>query len=282
MKGHDTFRQAVDRLSEATVDAAAAAGRPLDEIDLFAYHQANGRILTAVGERLGPRPRRGSSTASAATATPRRRRSRWRSPRPATTGRLTPGSTVLLAAFGGGLTWAATVIEWGVRRGERRCADGCALVTGSARGIGAATRDRARRRRAGRWSSTTAPTPRAPRPWRRAIDGDGGARDRDRRRRHRPRAGRGAVRRAPRRSSGRCWCSSTTPACAPTGSPRSSTTEQWEQRARHQPLRRLPHDPAGAAADAARPLRPDRQRRLDRRPPRQRRARPTTRPRRRA
>jgi len=28
-------------------------------------------------------------------------------------GRLTPGTTVLLAAFGGGLTWAATVIEWG-------------------------------------------------------------------------------------------------------------------------------------------------------------------------
>ena len=29
-------------------------------------------------------------------------------------GRLTPGARVLLAAFGGGLTWAATVIEWGL------------------------------------------------------------------------------------------------------------------------------------------------------------------------
>ena len=47
---------------------------------------------------------------------------------------------------------AATVVEWG----RRECAEGCALVTGAARGIGAATRDGARRRRAGRCASTTA------------------------------------------------------------------------------------------------------------------------------
>jgi 3-oxoacyl-[acyl-carrier-protein] synthase-3 len=112
MRGHDTFRQAVDRLSEATVDAAAAAGRPLDEIDLFAFHQANGRILTAVGERLGlPESRvidcigRYGNT-SAATIPMALAEAR-------DAGRLTPGTTVLLAAFGGGLTWAATLIEWG-------------------------------------------------------------------------------------------------------------------------------------------------------------------------
>ena len=111
MRGHDTFRQAVDRLSEATVDAAAAAGRPLDEIDLFAFHQANGRILTAVGERLGlPESRvidcigRYGNT-SAATIPMALAEAR-------DAGRLTPGTTVLLAAFGGGLTWAATLIEW--------------------------------------------------------------------------------------------------------------------------------------------------------------------------
>ena len=54
MKGHDTFRQAVDRLSEATASAPPQlAGLALDEIDVFAFHQANGRILAAVGERLG-------------------------------------------------------------------------------------------------------------------------------------------------------------------------------------------------------------------------------------
>ena len=47
MKGHDTFRHAVDRLCEITVEAAAATGRTPDEIDVFAYHQANGRILSS-------------------------------------------------------------------------------------------------------------------------------------------------------------------------------------------------------------------------------------------
>src|SRR5580692_2385516 len=52
MRGHETFREAVARLSLATVQAARAAGTRLDDIDLFVYHQANGRILSAVGERL--------------------------------------------------------------------------------------------------------------------------------------------------------------------------------------------------------------------------------------
>ncbi len=61
MRGHETFREAVARLSLATVQAVRAAGARLEDIDLFVYHQANGRILSAVGERLGPagRPRGG-------------------------------------------------------------------------------------------------------------------------------------------------------------------------------------------------------------------------------
>ena len=53
MRGHETFREAVARLSLATVQAVRAAGTRLEDIDLFVYHQANGRILSAVGERLG-------------------------------------------------------------------------------------------------------------------------------------------------------------------------------------------------------------------------------------
>jgi 3-oxoacyl-[acyl-carrier-protein] synthase III len=111
MNGHDTFRQAVDRLCEATIGAAAAAGRPLSEIDLFAYHQANARILAAVGERLKLDPERvidcighygNTSAATIPLALAEARDA----------GLLEPGASVLLAAFGGGLTWAATVIEW--------------------------------------------------------------------------------------------------------------------------------------------------------------------------
>jgi 3-oxoacyl-[acyl-carrier-protein] synthase-3 len=111
MKGHDTFRQAVDRLSEAALAAADSAGRPLADIDLFAFHQANTRILAAVGERLGLDADRvidcidrygntSAATIPLALAAAEE------------TGRLQPGDAVLLAAFGGGLTWAATVIEW--------------------------------------------------------------------------------------------------------------------------------------------------------------------------
>jgi 3-oxoacyl-[acyl-carrier-protein] synthase-3 len=111
MNGHDTFRQAVDRLSASTLAAASAAGRTLDEIDVFAYHQANGRILTAVAERLGLERERvidcidryGNTSAATIPLALAEAHS---------AGRLETGASVLLAAFGGGLTWAATVIEW--------------------------------------------------------------------------------------------------------------------------------------------------------------------------
>lgn len=113
MKGPDTFRQAVDRLSEATLAAAAADGVTLDEIDVFVYHQANTRILGTVGERLGLDPRRvvdcidrygNTSAATVPIALAEARDS----------GPLRRGSRVLMAAFGGGLAWAATVAEWGL------------------------------------------------------------------------------------------------------------------------------------------------------------------------
>ncbi len=111
MKGHDTFRHAVDRLAEATRAAAAAAGRGLDEIDLFAYHQANGRILAAVAERLDlDRERVLDSIAEHANTSAATIPLALADAREA--GRLRPGDSILLAAFGGGLTWAATVVEW--------------------------------------------------------------------------------------------------------------------------------------------------------------------------
>jgi 3-oxoacyl-[acyl-carrier-protein] synthase-3 len=52
MQGHETFRHAVARMSEATLQAIESAGLGLDDVDLFVYHQANARILRSVGERL--------------------------------------------------------------------------------------------------------------------------------------------------------------------------------------------------------------------------------------
>jgi 3-oxoacyl-[acyl-carrier-protein] synthase III len=115
MAGHETFKIAVAKLSEATEQAIEAAGLGLDEIDLFVYHQANARILTAVGERLGLKSHRvvdcieDLGNTSAATLPLALDHS-------LEAGRLRDGDRVLLAAFGGGFIWGATVIEWGVSR----------------------------------------------------------------------------------------------------------------------------------------------------------------------
>jgi 3-oxoacyl-[acyl-carrier-protein] synthase-3 len=116
MSGHDTFREAVDRLCEATLGACEAAGTTVGEIDVFAYHQANARILEAVGERLSlDRARvvncidRFANTSAATVPMVLSTAAR--------AGTLRDGSKVVVAAFGAGLTWGATVVEWG--RGER-------------------------------------------------------------------------------------------------------------------------------------------------------------------
>jgi 3-oxoacyl-[acyl-carrier-protein] synthase-3 len=112
MQGPDTFRVAVDRLCECTLGAAMGAGLALDEVDLFVFHQANGRILAAVGERLGLAPERvvnaiaDLGNTSAATVPLALAAAR-------DDGRLRPGSRVLLGAFGAGMTWAATLVHWG-------------------------------------------------------------------------------------------------------------------------------------------------------------------------
>jgi 3-oxoacyl-[acyl-carrier-protein] synthase-3 len=111
MKGQDTFREAVARMGQATLEAASAAGIEPAAIDHFVYHQANARILRALTQRLGLDPGRvvecisrfGNTSAAsipiALAAT-------------LEDGRIAPGDRVLLAAFGGGLTWGATVLEW--------------------------------------------------------------------------------------------------------------------------------------------------------------------------
>jgi 3-oxoacyl-[acyl-carrier-protein] synthase III len=111
MQGQDTFKHAVARLSEVTRQACAAADVAVEDIDLFAYHQANARITRAVGQRLNLDPDRvldviertgNTSAASIPLALDAARRDE----------RLRPGARVLLAAFGAGLTWGGCVVEW--------------------------------------------------------------------------------------------------------------------------------------------------------------------------
>ena len=111
MRGRETFKAAVTCLTEVTREALVAANLELSDIDLFVYHQANSRIIGAVGRRLElPEDRvadyvhrfANSSTATLPIALSVSQAE----------GRLRPGARVLLAAFGGGFTWGATVVEW--------------------------------------------------------------------------------------------------------------------------------------------------------------------------
>ncbi|KFG73227.1 beta-ketoacyl-ACP synthase III [Streptomyces mutabilis] len=111
MVGRDTYRHAVERMTVTSTEAAERAGwRPCD-VDRFAAHQANARILEAVSERLGiPGERRLSNIATVgntgAASLP------LLLAESAADGRLTAGHRLLLTAFGGGLSWGATTLVW--------------------------------------------------------------------------------------------------------------------------------------------------------------------------
>jgi len=111
MDGQESFRAAVTLMSDATTEALAASGCHPEDIGLFVYHQANSRIIRAVGERLELPAERvvdyvdrfaNSSTATLPVALSVAEAE----------GRLKRDELVLLAAFGGGLTWGATVMQW--------------------------------------------------------------------------------------------------------------------------------------------------------------------------
>jgi 3-oxoacyl-[acyl-carrier-protein] synthase III len=119
MRGGDVYRHAVTRMTASSQAVLAAAGFGIEDVDLFVGHQANQRILDAVGQRLGVTEahsyitvdRHGNtSAASIPLALEDARRS----------GRLKPGMRVLLTAFGGGLTWGSCLLTWRDAGGDSR------------------------------------------------------------------------------------------------------------------------------------------------------------------
>ena len=123
MRGGDVYRNAVTRMAASARAVLGRAGLGVDDVDLFVGHQANVRILDAVAQRLGVDPARSHITVdqhgntSAASIPLALADARDR-------GRLAPGDTVLLAAFGAGLTWGACLLTWnppdGAEEGDAR------------------------------------------------------------------------------------------------------------------------------------------------------------------
>jgi 3-oxoacyl-[acyl-carrier-protein] synthase-3 len=111
MSGKDVYRHAVQRITDAAITAVDRAGWQLADVDRFVPHQANLRICAAVAERLGIEPARQVSNIArvgntAAASIP------LLLAQAAQAGQVRPRHRVLLAAFGGGLTWGAATLSW--------------------------------------------------------------------------------------------------------------------------------------------------------------------------
>ena len=111
MQGSDVYRHAVRRMTAASREALERAGRTVEDIDLFVAHQANVRIIDAAAAELGIAPEKvvvnvdrvaNTSSASIPLALEQAERE----------GRLKPGDTVALAAFGAGFVWGAGIVSW--------------------------------------------------------------------------------------------------------------------------------------------------------------------------
>jgi 3-oxoacyl-[acyl-carrier-protein] synthase-3 len=111
MKGNETFKIAVRSLAEVSDEALTQCGLGHHDVAWFIPHQANRRIIDAVGQRLEVREghtyvnidRYGNtSAASIPIALDELNRD----------GKIQEGDVLLFSAFGAGLTWGANVVRW--------------------------------------------------------------------------------------------------------------------------------------------------------------------------
>lgn len=111
MRGNELFKVAVRSMAEISAEMLAKAGFTVEDVDIVVPHQANQRITDAVAARLGVPEEKvysniamhgNTSSASIPIALDECIQS----------GRITEGSLVLLTAFGGGVTWGGTVIQF--------------------------------------------------------------------------------------------------------------------------------------------------------------------------
>jgi 3-oxoacyl-[acyl-carrier-protein] synthase-3 len=111
MKGNEVFKHAVRMMSDISIKALAMAGLSLENIDYFIPHQANIRIINAIGEFLKlPKEKilinleRFGNTSSASI--PLVLNDAWNE------GKLKPGTLVLFTALGGGLASGSAVVKF--------------------------------------------------------------------------------------------------------------------------------------------------------------------------
>ena len=111
MQGNEVFKLAVRAMEDAAIKALAAGHMTPADVDLFIPHQANRRIIDAIGKRLGIPAEKvyvnierfgNTSSASIPIALDEANRK----------GLIKPDNILLLDAFGGGMAWGAVTIRW--------------------------------------------------------------------------------------------------------------------------------------------------------------------------
>ena len=110
MKGNEVFRHAVGKLAGAVTEALEANGLAASDVDWLVPHQANLRIIDAIGKRLSLPAERVVVTVdrhanTSAASIPLALSEAYRD------GRIKRGDLVLMEALGGGLTWGSALVR---------------------------------------------------------------------------------------------------------------------------------------------------------------------------
>jgi 3-oxoacyl-[acyl-carrier-protein] synthase-3 len=111
MDGREVFRFAVKAMEESARQSIELAGLTVEDIAYIVPHQANQRIMSAVAKALHvPEERLISNVEkygnTSAASIPIALCEAWEA------GKLKEGDNIVIVAFGGGLAWGASVIEW--------------------------------------------------------------------------------------------------------------------------------------------------------------------------
>lgn len=110
--GQEVFKSAVRSISDAVMHALEQNDLKIEDVDLLVPHQANIRIIEAIGQRLGLAKGKvytnldrygNTSAASIPLALDEAVRA----------GKVKPGDLVMLAGFGSGFTWGSALVRWG-------------------------------------------------------------------------------------------------------------------------------------------------------------------------
>ncbi|HDY67858.1 hypothetical protein LCGC14_0921200 [marine sediment metagenome] len=111
LKGKEVFKIAVNNMIDVIIKTVSENNMKIEDIDLIVPHQSNIRIIEAAMEKLNlPKEKAfinidrygNTSSASIPIAIDEIEKAKM----------LKPGNTVLLVAFGGGLTWSSSIIKW--------------------------------------------------------------------------------------------------------------------------------------------------------------------------